>query len=144
MNSDARLWSRYHFKLRNLMEQREEDLGGTFHGMAGLLGKPKEPGLVQFHLLDNGKHLYWCLELDQNESRVRAEQVDHPKFELITQVATWRQIAEGSLSPLEAFLQGEMRVRGDVEFGRRLLKQLALSEDKLDLKRKEVTLTLDL
>jgi putative sterol carrier protein len=132
MGSYDRLRSRYHFKLRRLTEHREEDLGETFRRMAELLGKPEEHGVVQFRLLDNGKDLHRCLELDQNGARVRAEKVDHPDFEIVTQVATWRRIAEGSLSPFEAFIQGEMRVRGDVEFGRRLLRRLASSVDTLD------------
>jgi putative sterol carrier protein len=89
-------------KLRSLTERREQNLGETFQRMAEYLGKTGEHALLQIRILSGDKHLYWCLELDEHGTKVRAEKVDHPDFEIVTRAETWWQIAEGSLSPLEA------------------------------------------
>jgi putative sterol carrier protein len=120
-------------KLRSLTERRESDLDGTFQRMAELLDKTGEHALLQIRVLNDEKHLHWCLELDEQGSRVRTELVQHPDFEVVTRAETWWQIAEGSLSPLEAFTRGKMKVRGDVELGKRILRRLAASEGIVDI-----------
>ncbi|HYL45062.1 MAG TPA: SCP2 sterol-binding domain-containing protein [Ktedonobacteraceae bacterium] len=120
-------------KLRSLTERREQNLGDTFQRMAEHLGKTGEHALLQIRILSGDKHLYWCLELDEHGTKVRAEKVDHPDFEIVTRAETWWQIAEGSLSPLEAFTQNKMKVRGDAQLGKRILRQLAASEGIIDI-----------
>jgi Putative sterol carrier protein len=117
-----------YFTLRSLMGPTEKDLGTTFQRMAELLEGSDEPARVQFRILNGEKQLCWCLELGPKACHVRAKSIDHPDFEMITNAETWWQIAEGSLSPLRAFTQGKMRVRGNIELGKRILKRLALSE----------------
>jgi len=119
--------------LRNLTEHREIDLNATFTRMAEFLEKSGEHARVQFRILKDARRLFWCLELDKDACKVNTNKTDQPGLEIVTRAETWWQIAQGSLSPLEAFLQGKMRIRGDVELGKRLMKQLASSEGRLDI-----------
>jgi putative sterol carrier protein len=117
-----------YFTLRSLTGPTERDLGSTFQRMAELLGGSDERARIQFRILNGARQLCWCLELAQQVCQVRTEIIDHPDFEIITKAETWWQIAGGSLSPLRAFTQGKMRVRGNIELGKRLLQRLASSE----------------
>jgi putative sterol carrier protein len=117
-----------YFRLRSLTGPTERDLGTTFQRMAELLEGSDERARLQFRILNGGRQLGWCLELAPQACQVRAEIIDHPDFEIITKAETWWQIAGGLLSPLRAFTQGKMRVRGNIELGKRLLQQLASSE----------------
>jgi putative sterol carrier protein len=118
-----------YFTLRRLTGPTERDLGTTFQRMAELLEGSEESARVQFRILSGEKQLCWCLELAQKACQLRAERIDHPDFEIIAKAETWWQIADGSLSPLRAFTQGKMRVRGNIELGERVLMRLASSED---------------
>lgn len=116
-------------------EPTDRELDATFQRMAELLEGADEEVRVQFQIFSGEKQLLWYLEPVEQVYQVRAERVDHPEFEIITKSETWWQIAQGSLSPLRAFIQGKMRVRGNIELGKRLLKQLASPEDLSDESR---------
>ena len=120
-------------KLKNLTESHEVGLGNTFEAMAKSLQDSGEKGSIQFRILRDDEHLYWCIELGSKANKVKTIKVEQPTLEIVTRADTWWQIAKSSLSPLDAFLQGKMRIRGDVDLGKRLLRRLALSEGKLDI-----------
>lgn len=84
-------------KLHSLTERREQNLGDTFQRMAERLGKTGEHALLQIRILSGAKHLYWCLELDEYGTRVKAEKVDHPDFEIVTQAASGSMMQTGPL-----------------------------------------------
>ncbi len=138
MTSADRWLSHYSFRLRNVTQDSpEEGLDGSFRRMAQALATYETPITFQVQLLDGEKDRSWCLELTPNGSTVQAEKRDHPDFELMTHVHTWREIIAGSLAPFEAFVQGQMRVRGDVKLGRRLLRQIASPEDKPEIRERQ-------
>jgi putative sterol carrier protein len=138
MTTADRWLSHYSFRLRNVTQDSpEEGLDGSFRRMAQALAKYETPITFQVQLLDGETSQSWCLELTPNGSTVQAEKRDHPDFELITHVHTWREIIAGSLAPFEAFVQGQMRVRGDVKLGRRLLRQIASPEDKSEIRARQ-------
>ena len=139
MTSADRWLSYYSFRLRNVTEDSPgEGLDGSFRRMAQALARYETPITFQVQLLDGEKYLSWCLELTPHGATVQAEKRDHPDFELITHVYTWREIMAGSLAPFEAFVQGQMRVRGDVKLGRRLLRQIASPEDRPEIRERQI------
>ncbi len=139
MTSADRWLSHYSFRLRNVTQDSpEEGLDGSFRRMAQALATYETPITFQVQLLDGETSQSWCLELTPNGSTVQAEKRDHPDFELMTHVHTWREIIAGSLAPFEAFVQGQMRVRGDVKLGRRLLRQIASPEDKPEIRARQI------
>ena len=51
----------------------------------------------------------------------------------MTRSETWQEIACGKLSPIEAFVSGKLRVRGDTELGKRLVKELTEDDGVVDI-----------
>lgn len=100
MTSPDSSLSHYSFRLRNMTPNTlEEGLSGSFRRMAQELATHETPITFQVQLLEGETSKSWCLELTPNDSTVQAEKRDHPDFELITHVHTWREIIEGSLAP---------------------------------------------
>jgi putative sterol carrier protein len=119
--------------LRPLTGHQNGDVGGMFHCIADRLKTSSERGCIQFRILDKEDHQYWCISLAAKSCKVRQEMAKKPDLEVITSLEIWKKIASGELSPLVAFAQRKMRIRGDENLGKRLLKQLASAEGKLDI-----------
>ena len=117
--------------LRPLVGPRQ-DVGGSFKRMSERLRRSGVRGRLLFRIV-GAKPGHWLLDLSRGEfaaSKSRAEAAD---FELLTQQDTWNAIVSGKLSPAEAFLQGKMRVRGDIGLGKRALERLARPGGTLDI-----------
>jgi putative sterol carrier protein len=54
--------------------------------------------------------------------------VERPSLEIITDARTWTEIATGRIAPLEAFGQGKVRVRGDIELALLLARRVQRQE----------------
>jgi hypothetical protein len=109
-------------KLRPLTEPREESLDQTFHRLAYSLRNSGKTATVQCTILVGDAPRRWTLDLLGSDSRLQREPVQRPDLEIITRDTTWWEIAEGRLSPLEAFRQGRLRILGDTELGSHLLE----------------------
>jgi putative sterol carrier protein len=119
--------------IRSLLGRKKADVEGTFARMAELLKDSPDNGSIQFRIVDKDQPRYWNLRLDAQGCTVHVDRVNKPDLEIITQAETWLQMAGGRLSPLVAFARRKMRIRGDEKLGKRLLKQLASSEGKMDI-----------
>lgn len=117
-----------YFTLRPLANSIETDLDTTFQRMAEFLTEPEETARIQFRILEGMQESCWYLDLTSKGCQMHAERIAHPDFEIITKAETWKQIAGGSLAPLRAFTQGKMRVRGNIDLGKRVFQRLASSE----------------
>ncbi len=106
-------------RLRSLIETPEDALGGVFQQIAAEL--PDGAGSVQFRVVGDGEPRFWSANAG---SEARAAKTDDPALEIVAKGDTYRRMADGSYSPLEAFLDGKMRVRGDADLGKRLLRKL--------------------
>ena len=113
---------RAYAKLRRLTQRREEDLGETFTRLGDALRNSGRSGRVQCTILGPGEPRRWTLEVGERESRVKGEGTNAPDLEIITRETTWWDIADGSLSPLDAFRSGKLRILGDTNLGSHLLK----------------------
>jgi putative sterol carrier protein len=119
--------------VRSLLGRKKGDVGETFERLAELLKESADNGSIQFRIVDKDQPRYWNLRLEAQGCSVHFDKVNKPDLEIITMAETWLQIAGGKLSPLIAFARGKMRIRGDEKLGKRLLKQLASTEGKLDI-----------
>ena len=108
-------------RLRPLTAPRDEDLDGTFQRLAEQLRDSGQQGTLQCTILGSGEPRRWVLNLSGRECRVQTEPVAVPNLEIITDATTWWAIAAGTLSPLDAFAQGRLRVLGDTRLGSHLL-----------------------
>ncbi len=111
-----------YMRLRSLIESPEDALGGAFTRIASEL--PGDSGSVQFRVVGDGdddEPRFWSASAG---AAARAAATEEPALEIVAKAETYRRMVDGSYSPLEAFLDGRMRVRGDIELGKQLLKRL--------------------
>lgn len=96
----------------------------AFDRMAKKLAGTRRAGVIQFRLTRGRRTKCWGLALSPKESRVIDAEVESPALELITDEKTWAAIAGGQLAPLEAFAGGKLRVRGDLELARSMVRRI--------------------
>lgn len=115
-----------YMKLRNFVVSGEEsNLDLTVQRIAEALRETNERAQLQICVVsDEESYFYRGLQVDKNICEVSSEQIDNSDFEVITSEETWLQISSGTYSPVQAFLDGKMRIRGDVKLGERILQQL--------------------
>ena len=113
--------------LPRLTEQGDEgDLGRTFERLGEIAGRSEIRARVHFRILEDDRKTIrsWSLELGPTGHSVTPEPAHRPDLEVLVTEETWRRLAEGTVSPLEAFGLGDMRVRGNVRVARRLARLL--------------------
>lgn len=123
-------------RLQKLTEPTRPELATTFHRVAEILAKaPKaRPLQLQFSILDDDTEepTAWTVAIDKDEGKAAQGPSKQADVEIITRAETWWEIAEGRLSPLEAFVTGHLRVRGNIELAKRVfLIDLAAQPAKL-------------
>lgn len=120
-------------RLQLLLDPDLEQLDNTFERLREMVEGSGEQGRVQVHLLDDAEHHYFAFEMTKGSCHLSSERLEGPDLEIITAPDTWKQIAEGKLSPMDAFGRGKMRIRGDVELAKRLYRHLAAGEGPTEL-----------
>jgi putative sterol carrier protein len=118
---------------RPLIRTSRDDLRDSFQQMGQALADAKEQTRIHFRLVDSRKREAWTLDIGPGKSRVQDKHVGKPKLEIITRTETWGDIAQGKLSPVEAFFKGKMRVRGDITMAKRLLRHLCEPNGAVDI-----------
>ncbi len=110
-------------KLKNLVEPGEKDLGKAFTRLSETLRSSGELAEVQFDIVRGRTTHRWTVSLEPKAAAAAERASRRPDLRLLLRQETWQRIAEGELSPLDAFLSGELRIRGDTELAKRLLKR---------------------
>lgn len=108
----------FYAPLPPLTRHDNEDLDAGFARLAQLIGGVDSPLAVRFVVTDTDDVRTWVVEADPDGCRVSTADPRHPAIEVMLDADTWRQIAAGRLSMLEAFGRGRMRVRGDIGVAR--------------------------
>jgi len=119
-------------RLRPLIHSKaaspQDAMATLARAMHGLPGK----GRLRITSL-GGKHsTSWTVNhLNRKASveRAGARKSTAATCEVLASDETLRAILAGELSPLEAFVQDRLRIRGDVEYARVVLRHLASSSD---------------
>lgn len=125
-----------HIRMQKLTETTRPELGTTFHRVAEILSKARKgkPLQLQFSILDDDTEepTPWSVAVGKDGGKASQGPSERPDVEIITRAETWWEIAEGRLSPLEAFVNGRLRVRGNIERAKRVfLIDLAAEPTKL-------------
>ena len=110
------------------------DLESTVRRMSEQLGAAGERGTLRLAMGDNDGNApreVWDIALVEGTAR-SGEHAGGGDVEVLTAPATFAQFADGSYSPVQAFLDGKLRIRGDVDVAKRLLRHLAGPEGRVD------------
>ena len=108
-----------------LADRGNRDLQASLERLAGSLSGLKPSAEVEIVIATEDERNYWVVDIEPRASQLRTGRSNDPDLEIVLQEATWWEIAEGDLSPLEAFTRGSIFVRGDLDVARRLCQQLA-------------------
>ena len=100
------------------------DLEASFSRLADLIGAPETPLSIVIHIADESEPRSRAIHAAASGCKMTDVVPESPDVELILDAPTWRAIASGELSLVEAFARGRMRVRGDIDDARRLVQQL--------------------
>jgi putative sterol carrier protein len=118
---------------RPLIRTSRDDLRESFQQMGQALAEAKQQTRIHFRLLDADKREAWTLDIGPGKTTVRDKHIGKPKIEIIIRTEAWTEIAQGKLSPIEAFLKGRLRVRGDISMAKRLLRHLCEPDGVIDI-----------
>ena len=105
----------------------------SFERFAKLLEGSGIEGKLQFKILDGGSWRVVGVNLATAGTHLQQGGFPKPDLEIRTKLETWQQIAHGTLSPIEAFANGKMRVLGQYKLGPRIVRHLAASPGRIDL-----------
>jgi putative sterol carrier protein len=99
-------------------------LAESFKGIADGLRKSKRSASVQFIVGHEGGRRRWHIAMSPGGTRVCEEEVERPDLEIEASEELWLKMVKGEVSPLEAFGQGKVMVRGDIELARAIARAL--------------------
>lgn len=97
----------------------------SIHTMAKRLENSREDAIYQFQFRDGKNVSNYCLIFRGGEVTIEKAYVAAHNFGLKTDKTVWQQIASGSLSPLDAFLNGKLLISGNETEGFRMFFRLA-------------------
>jgi putative sterol carrier protein len=108
--------------LRSKSSGPQEAMSALVKAMHGLPGK----GRLRITCVAGGQSTSWTVHHQGKKAVLERARSGTPTLEVITNDDTARAILAGALSPLEAFVQNRLRIRGDVQYARVLLRLLAV------------------
>lgn len=108
-------------KLRRLTDAPEASIDGTLDRLALFLRSSGKNANVEITIHDGEAPRHWSLVLRKRDCSLKSGKAEAPDLEIISGEVVWREIAEGRISPLEAFTQGRLRILGNTELGSFLL-----------------------
>ena len=115
-------------KLRKLTTKDGEPIEDILHRAAEQMGGLAEKATIQLRLIrvdeTTTKHVY-SIQLTSSGALLEMESLIKPTLVVITTAKAFRQIAEGSYSPVQAYLDGRLHLQGDVDLGKRVILHLA-------------------
>ncbi|MCP3712700.1 SCP2 sterol-binding domain-containing protein [Paraburkholderia sp. CNPSo 3274] len=119
-------------KLKDLTEGGS-DVASTFGAMASLLSGFGQEATLQFRLEGDEPTQDFVVHIMKNKVSVEHQPIPNPTFQIVCKHSTWREIAAGKLSPLEAFVTRRIRVFGSTKLGVELLRHLRGSGSRIRL-----------
>jgi putative sterol carrier protein len=120
-------------RFKDLTADSTADLAATFRNMALLLEDAGFDVVMEFHIRRGQTFQKFSLRVVDGTSTAGAEPAADAHIGLVTTEETWNEIAAGRLSPLDAFGDGKLRLRGDTGLGSRVLKHLAGTPGRVEI-----------
>lgn len=114
--------------LRPFMKPNETDLSRGLENLSAELARLDSQVRLDMEVLEGSDTHTWVLECGLGRSLVRPGPragKKKPHVRVVVRHETWLQIAQGKLSPFEAFITGRLLVSGDTELAKRLVQHLS-------------------
>ena len=115
--------------LRPFLKSNETDLSRGLENLSAELARLDSQVRLDVEVLEGSDTHAWVLECGLCRSlvrpRPRARNKKKPNVRVVVRHETWLQIAQGKLSPFEAFITGRLLVGGDTELAKRLVQHLS-------------------
>ena len=116
-----------YIKLRNLTVQPGEPVKQILERSLGLLSGLNEKAV--FHLrvsgVPAGEPTAYSVVLTPSGCSLQTQRFSKPTLAVILAYDSFARIADGSYSPVQAYLDGKLKLAGDVGLGRRIITHLA-------------------
>ncbi len=123
-------------RLRNVLgihSSNALDLKSAFGRVAHLLSRGRRSsGTLQIIIGGKGPRQSWVLNMTEKGCEARKEGVHAPRFEVVVHATAILAMLSGRMAPIEALALGQMRVRGDLEFGMEVYRALAADNGRVD------------
>jgi putative sterol carrier protein len=91
----------------------------SMESAARLLKRGKDVGRLEVRLLGKQGSSSYTFDVLAGDCRVTKGSSGDQDFEIVVSEATWVEIANGDLSPVDAYLTGRMQLSGNLEFAKR-------------------------
>jgi hypothetical protein len=114
------------FKLRTLTERDDEPIEDIIRRGLDYLGRVEAKATLELRLLDaeNPESVNrYSVRLSPEGASLDVPGPKRPQMVAITTVTDFRDMAKGSYSPLQAYLDGRLRIEGNVDLGRIISQQ---------------------
>jgi putative sterol carrier protein len=105
------------------------DFDQPMQSAAQLLKRGKDVGRLGVRLLNSRGSRAYTFDVLGGDCRVTQGVAEDLDLEVVVDEDTWREIANGDLSPVDAFLAGKMEISGNMEFGKRQYAKAASRGD---------------
>lgn len=135
-SKNAKMWHDSYAKLHNVLGKRgvkNPDLQAAFGRLAKELAKGKcESGTLQVVIGGGSRRESWVLESTASGCQAKQGTAYAPRFEVVARRPAVQAMLSGEIAPIAAIARGDMRVRGDLEFGKTIYKLLAADKGRID------------
>jgi len=111
--------------LTALVSADAQDVGDSLTRLASALGTYEAPARIHLRVLTGDDAEHWEVDAGSKSGTARRQQPKSADIHLVVRRETWLEIASGRLSPFEAVFSGRMRVGGDVELAKRIVRHLS-------------------
>ena len=128
-------WHEAYAKLTRVLtaKTKNPNLEPALKKIATTLAKSKRHiGPVQIAVGGGGKREQWTLDLMKDDCSLRTGASYKPRFEVVARRSALNGILAGDRSPIAELAAGNLRVRGDIEFGKEIYRLLSNGKGRID------------
>lgn len=133
MNTSSTSATRDFARFKDLTGGGAAGLPETFGTMASLLEDASFDVVMEFQIRRGRDFEPYSVRVADGTATAGPGAAEDAHLTLITTEETWTEIAAGRLSPLDAFGDGQLRLRGDTGLGSRVLKHLAGTPGRVEI-----------
>jgi len=111
--------------LRPLLQPHERDVAAGMRRLSAALGDFGTPVRLHLQVLVEGAVDHWDIESGKGEPAANRRPPERADVMVVLRQETWIRIAQGGLSPFDALFAGRLRVGGDTELAKRVVRHLS-------------------